>query len=391
MRVPIVLCANDTSWDHTTDQLIPGGQGDRYLTPIVEALPPGSVRISRQPAPGSVNAYMNHRSIYERGSWHGEHASVLLSHGIADKQYRDAGPARSFTLVAAPGPALAGSIERSGVDPSRIRIVGYPKLDPLHNGQIESPWPERDGRTRVLWAPTHGGGSERWVNGNRHAPGAAATTWWHRDQLLSLLDPDRFLIMEAPHPRHSPGRQATLPQYVGADVVIADGGSTLYEAWCASIPGVQKGLPVVFADWLTRGRNIERGETLERHVYQNNIGWHVARPRDFAKVVAEAAAAGITDTEIKFAEQVLPPEVRGRGGQLHAAMLLQLAETEPPVCYRVTGHCVHVSIPTLSGGRAQQMLFKGSILPPGVADTDIDHLLTVGLIEPTIVEAPSVQ
>jgi hypothetical protein len=326
----IVLCANSTSWDAATDRLIPGGQGDRYLRPILDALPAGSAVIARQPEPGAVNAYMNHRSRYRSDRWQGEHASVLLSHGIASKTYRDAAACARVTHVVAPGPALAAEIHRSGAPRSMIREVGYPKLDPIHQGQITSPWPVRDGRVRVLWAPTHGGGSEVHRRGNRRAPGAQATTWWARDELLGLLHPDRFLVMEAPHPRHSPGSQATLGQYVGADVVIGDGGSTMYEAWCC-------GLPVVFADWITAGRNLTRaqGGTLEARVYRQQIGWHATDPDGFAAAVSAAAAAGITEREHQFSLEVLPAEFRGHGGKLHAELLQELADGPPQALHAV--------------------------------------------------------
>jgi hypothetical protein len=320
----IVLCANSTSWNERRDRLIPGGQGDRYLRPILDALPAGSAVIARQPEPGAVNAYMNHRGRYRADRWQGEHASVLLSHGIASKTYRDAAACARFTHVVAPGPALAAEIHRSGVPRSMIRQVGYPKLDPIHRGEVACPWPGRDGRIRVLWAPTHGGGSEVHRRGNRRAPGAQATTWWHRDELLGLLDCDRFLVVEAPHPRHHPQRQATLAEYVGADVVLGDGGSTMYEAWCVA-------LPVVFADWITARRNLTRaqGSTLEARVYREAVGWHATGPGEFAAAVEAAAAAGITDREHQFSLEALPAEHRGHGGKLHAELLQELADGPP--------------------------------------------------------------
>jgi hypothetical protein len=347
VTVPITLAANATSWDERRNRLIPGGQGDRYLSPILAHLPDTAV-ISRQPRPASVNFYMNHRDRYQRGCWRGEHASVQGSHGLASKGYRDAAICVDFTHVAAPGPALAEEIARSGVPRSKIRILGYAKLDPIHNGEVASPWPERDGRIRVLWAPTHGGGSEAHRAGNPDAPGAAATTWWHRDALLSLLDSDRFLVMEAPHPRHSPRRQATLGQYVAADVVIADGGSTMYEAWCV-------GLPVVFADWLTAARNLTRadGRLLEHRVYAQQIGWHALAAGELADAVGDAARLGISPAEVAFAEEVIPTEYRGSGGKRHAEFLLELADGPPrrllvrPVTSEVPVKFVSAKYPTL--------------------------------------------
>lgn len=313
----IVLCANGTSWDDRG--LIPGGQGDRYLSPILEHLPQDAAVISRQPRQKSINAYMNHRGLYDATANRGERASVMISHGIADKTYRAGLHVKTYTHVVVPGPALAATVVASGVPPEKVHQLGYPKLDPVHRGEVASPWPERDGRVRVLWAPTHGGGSERHRRGNPSAPGAAATTWWHRTELLSLLDLDRFLVMMAPHPRHHPQHQATLAEYVGADVVLADGGSTMYEAWCV-------GLPVVFADWLTSQRNLSRarGATVEARVYREQIGRHATRAPEFAALVDEAAAAGQTAAEVAFAAEVLPVEYRGLGGKLHAELLLEL-------------------------------------------------------------------
>jgi hypothetical protein len=318
--VPMHFCLNDTSTQED-GSLIQGGQLDRYLRPIWRELDASGAGYTahRQPKPGVVNIYPNHRHIYDRQQMRGERTSVLISHGIASKTYRSGTKAGSFRHIVVPGPALAEEVIASGVPRNKVRQLGYPKLDPVHNGEVASPWPERDGRVRVLWAPTHGGGSERWPLGRRTAPGAGATTWWHRDELLGLLDPDRCLIMEAPHPRHHPQRQATLAQYVGADVVIADGGSTIYESWAC-------GLPVVMPDWICAGRNLTRagGATLEARVYRERVGWHVDDPAGFPAAVAEAAACGISAAEVAFAEQVLPASLRGHGGKLHAEFLLSL-------------------------------------------------------------------
>ena len=371
------FCLNDTStYDDGT--LIPGGQLDRYMRPMWQALDELGVEytVGRQPRLGVVNVYPNHRDAYKPGSWYGEHASVQISHGLASKGYRNAERCSDFTAIAAPGPALAEEIIASGISRDRVHICGYAKLDPIYRGEVASPWPERDGRIRVLWAPTHGGGSERHQQGNPDAPGAGATTWWHRDALLKLLDPERFLVMEAPHPRHHPQRQATLAEYVGADVVLADGGSTMYEAWCV-------GLPVVFPDWLTAHRNLTRanGSLLEARVYRERIGWHADRPKRYADTVRAAAEAGISAGEAAFAEEVLPLELRGRGGRLHAELFMRLADAPPVTTYRVIGHGAHATVTTPSGGRARQLFFRGAYLQ-GIPDHEVQHLLSMGLIEP---------
>src|SRR5690606_29452971 len=77
----IVLCANSTSWDYERDRLVPGGQGDRYLSPILRHLPEDA-RIARQPRAGATCALMNHWSTYWPGARGAVKASVQISHGI---------------------------------------------------------------------------------------------------------------------------------------------------------------------------------------------------------------------------------------------------------------------------------------------------------------------
>ena len=318
----IVFASNSTGWDDQSNALVPGGMVDAYIAPILEHLPDGSYLVDRQPHPGALNVYLAVRSRYNAGHREIGKAGVQISHGIADKSYRTAPRARSYDHVVVPGPALARRIIASGVPARKVVQLGYPKLDPLFQGRIGAP--ARDGRVRVVYAPTHGGGSEKYTDGNRHAPGARATSWWHRDQIMDLLNHDDLDVVTAWHPRHRPDRRATLSEYVGADVVVADGGSTIYEA-------LVLGIPVVLPSWLTRARNLQRdgGRTLEARVYRDRIGYHATAPEQFADLVRRAAEHGQTDQDRAFAEEVLPTEVRGRGGQLHAEWLLRLDEEIP--------------------------------------------------------------
>lgn len=313
----IVFCSNSTGWDAATKALVPGGMIDAYIAPILEHLPAGSYIVDRQPRRGAVNAYLATRGRYAQGRREIGRTGVQLSHGIADKAYRQGSKASTFSWMVAPGPAYTTRFVQGGFPRHRIRELGYPKLDPLFQGKIAGA--ERDGRIRVVWAPTHGGGGERYVRGNRLAPGAGATTWWHRREILSLLDEQTFAVVEAPHPRHRPDGRATLAEYVGADVVIADGGSTIYEAMAL-------GVPVVLPSWITRRRLLERdgGRTLEARIYRERIGYHADRPDQLPGLVRLAAAEGPTVEQEAFIAEVLPPELRGHGGKLHAAFLLEL-------------------------------------------------------------------
>ncbi|WP_165498693.1 UDP-N-acetylglucosamine--N-acetylmuramyl-(pentapeptide) pyrophosphoryl-undecaprenol N-acetylglucosamine transferase [Streptomonospora litoralis] len=314
---------NSTSWDEQADTMVAGGQLDRYFRPVWDALEAMGVpySVGRQPARDAVNVYPNNRSAYAPGSQRNDRESVGVSHGLADKGYRQ--QYRFFRHVLLPGPGFAEVLRRTRFPERKLHILGYPKLDPLLNHQVAGP--ERDDRIRVVYAPTHGGGSERWPEGNRAAPGAGATSWWHRDEVTALLDEDAFDVVTAPHPRHSPGCRATFEEYAGADVVIADGGSTIYEAWVL-------GIPVVLPAWLTRARNETRdsGRTLEARVYKRGLGYQADAPGELADLVRRAAGEGMRPAETEFAETIVPTELRGAGGQVWAEFLAHLEDRSRP-------------------------------------------------------------
>lgn len=317
--LPIHFASNATGWDDTTGALIPDGMIDRFIAPICELLP--AYTVGRQPIPRALNVYLATRGRYRYGHREIGRTGVMISHGIADKEYRNAIKMRSYAHVVVPGPAFTERLVHTGLPKDKIHELGYPKLDPIFQGRI--PAPKRDSRIRVVWAPTHGGGGERFMGYKGIPPtaGAGATTWWRSNEFLPLLNPDRFDVVHAPHPRHRPDRRATLEEYVGADVVIADGGSTIYEAWAL-------GLPVVFPRWITADRICTRGDgnTLEGQIYRRRLGWHADTPAELVDMVAAAPAEGRGDGVREFIDDILPPAHRGHGGKLHAEFLLTLAD-----------------------------------------------------------------
>jgi hypothetical protein len=341
MAAPLHFAMNDTSWD--SSGLILGGQGDLYYRPVWEALDALGYpyTVDRQPRSHAVNVYLCNRDRYQRVAARQEVASVHTSHGIADKRYRDNVKTSTFTHMVVPGPAFTRKIEASGgrrvtrwrnrfadsltFRGRRIVELGYPKLDPVFNDQIDGTdvW-SMDGRTRVLYAPTHGGGSEAHRYGNRRAPGARATSWWNRDLILSAFDSDEFEVVLAPHPRHSPGHCGTLSQYVEAQVVIPDGGSSIHEA-------LVLGKPIVLPSWMTRQRNIQRGAscragTLEQEVYTLPVGLHASSLEELPVLVRQAVADGLSETDLRYAESIIPSPLRGCGGKSWADFLVSLAD-----------------------------------------------------------------
>src|SRR5690606_12019832 len=178
-----------------------------------------------------LNLYSNGRKTYAVSPEPAHEVSVLLSHGMADKGIRRSCEAQ-FDYIVLPGPLYGDADERHP-------HLGYPKLDPIFRGEVE-PLP-RDSRVRVLYAPTHGGGSEMDHWNDTAPPGiraAGRTTWWKKDAVLKALDPQVFDVVFCPHPRYREDKSVTFREFVNADVVIADGGSTLWEALALGIPVV---------------------------------------------------------------------------------------------------------------------------------------------------------
>lgn len=319
---PICFCYNPTSW--AAGAPIPGGMADALVRPILPHLTERQYHLERLPRIGAVNVYYAHREKYGRRREPGA-AGVFVSHGIADKAWRNAGRVSPhFDWVFVSGPAWTTKLVAEGLDPAKIVEVGYTKLDPVINGEL--PAPTRDRRVRVVWAPTHGGGGEHSLRTGApsRGMGSQVTTWWRREEILELLPEEQFDVVEAPHPRHRPDHRATLTEYVGADVVIADGGSTIYEAWAL-------GLPVVFPSWVTHAANVARHvRSFEAQIYRQHVGYHARNATELAPLVTYAARAGITPAEVEFVEQILPARYRGVSGRLHAEALEDIAAGRVP-------------------------------------------------------------
>lgn len=316
---------NPTSW--RDGRPVPGGMADCLVQPILPHLQ-GAWVLTDQPQPGMVNCYYTFPHTYGQKGLHPDAASVFISHGIADKGWRNRSKVDRFDYVFVSGPAWTRRLMIDGFPRERIVEAGYTKLDPIFAGTVESAWPERDGRIRVLWAPTHGGGGEgAGLAGTiEKQPGSRSrrTTHWDVDQLAGLLPDDTFHVMVARHPRHRPDRRSTLAEYVGADVVIADGGSTIYEAWAL-------GLPVVFPSWATRTGNLaKRPPTFETQIYAQRVGYHTDAPERLPDVVWHAATAGIDDPAVALAERIIPAAYRGFSGRMHAEALDDIAAGREP-------------------------------------------------------------
>jgi hypothetical protein len=212
--------------------------------------------------------------------------NVFISHGIADKRYRVKKCIDKFDYIIVTGPAWRDKLIKEGISPSKIKIGGYLKIDHLFNMQ--------QSRKHILYAPSH--------------------NCYHSKALLSSY-PGMLPIINrhhgikvCPHPANNPTFSYTDTELCTAVAVIADVGSTLYEAWAL-------GRPVVFPNWMLY-KNVMRyfRGTFEAMVYSRKIDYHVMKASMFSKTLKAAVDYGITKEAELFIDGLLPKELRGTSG-----------------------------------------------------------------------------
>jgi hypothetical protein len=285
---------------------------DSFVNPILAHLPEGVGAKVTDPDPDALNVRFY--------TWPLPQQQVFISHGIADKNYRTPSKLFGFTWIHSTGPWWTEYYRRRGGAEAAGKVfeTGYTKLDPLFPFERE---PAPDGRVRVLWAPTHAGVQGRSVT----YPSAYLEL---KDAIDTLLPADEFAVEVAPHPRLREGAglppKVTLEEYRRADVVIADGGSTLYEAWAL-------GLPAVVPTWITDHKVRRRwAQALEGEVYRERIGYHVDNPSQLAATVTTAARDGMGARESALIEAVFPASYRGDSGRRTAGALLDIISRPIP-------------------------------------------------------------
>ena len=111
----------------------------------------------------------------------------------------------------------------------------------------------------------------------------------------------------------------TIQPLVDADVVIADAGSTIYEAWAL-------GKPVIFPDWLVRDGVLNRFKgTFEAKCYADNLGYHAKSFKHLLELIPEAIGKGIDERAVDFAQELFPASLKGNSGKTIAKILRRLA------------------------------------------------------------------
>lgn len=285
---------------------------EALANPILKHLPAGSAGFTERPGARLNLRFFSETRITETGKDPVGPNDVFMSHGIGDKNYWLAERIRQYSHALVPGPAWRDRIMKGGYK-GKVWVTGYTKLDPVFQGEYER---QKHDKPYVVWAPTHG--------------------YYHRHrgrssypQCLSLINeiPDEYETHLAMHPSsrlsHQQAQDVTLQELLDADVVIADAGSTLYEAWAL-------GKPVIFPDWLCKADVLahfaDDKENLEYRIYDEQIGYHATDMKHLIKLIDVALRDGMQQRERDFIETVFPDELRGKAGKLAAEALMSIRE-----------------------------------------------------------------
>jgi hypothetical protein len=272
--------------------------------PIMQHLPGGMAGYFYRPAIGMNIRFFSEKRIIENGKSPVGPNDIFYSHGIGDKDYWTAERISSFRHVLVPGPAWKERIEKGGYR-GEVHIVGYTKLDPLFNGEYVR---QKKEKPYVVWAPTHA--YYRDYKGRSSYP-----------QCIELIKeiPDHYETALAFHPSARNERDITMQELLDADVVIADAGSTLYEAWAL-------GKPVIFPDWICKKDVLGKFQpgNLEYEIYNKGIGYHAKDMKELIQMIEIALLNGMQTAEIEFMENVFPSELRGKAGETAACVLLDI-------------------------------------------------------------------
>lgn len=217
--------------------------------------------------------------------------NVFLPHGIADKGYRNAESVNVFDYVIVSGMVWKEKLEQQGLSTDKIIVGGYPKMDTMFNMDRC--------KDKIVWLPTHN------------------FSLYTSDKLSSfpdLLDywtelTNHFNINVSTHPANKGNNKPTECEILEAKVVIADSGSTAYEAWALDIP-------VVFPDWIVKqGILTHHANTFEALIYEQSIDYHANSIDDLINCINSACSAGVTESARLFIDGIFEPTLRGKSGK----------------------------------------------------------------------------
>lgn len=281
--------------------------------PIMKHIPTGKTGYTNRPLINMNIRYFNSARIREQGKCPVGPNDIFFSHGIGDKNYWTGPKIKDFKYAFVPGPAWEKRMRNTGYM-GEIFVCGYTKLDPIINGEVKR---NKHDKPYVVWCPTHG-------YNNKHKGRSSYPQCLH---LIHEINPEyeTKLAMHPTSKMHNNIKQTpTLQELIDADVVIADAGSTLYEAWIL-------GKPVIFPDWICKkdvlGHFKGDKDNFEYQIYSKNIGYHAKDMKHLNELIEVALNNGMKDEEKDFINNIYPEEIRGKAGKIAAEQLIELAKS----------------------------------------------------------------
>jgi hypothetical protein len=286
---------------------------ETLANPILDNFAACDAGYFEKPVPGpkekGINCrFFNSTRIFEHGKCSVGPHDVFISHGIGDKNYWIGKRIKAFEYAFCPGPIWKNRMRDTGYK-GEIFITGYTKLDPIFQNKYKKI--KRD-KPYIVWLPTHG-------YSNKHK-GRSSYPFFskHINEI-----PDIYSFGNGMHPTtklHSNKKHIpTMQELVDADVVIADAGSTLYEAWAV-------GKPVIFPDWICKKDVMSHfsPKNLEYQIYSKGIGYHAKDMKHMISLIEKALQDGMKDEEKEFIDGIFPPKLRGIAGKTAAKALIDI-------------------------------------------------------------------
>lgn len=208
-------------------------------------------------------------------------ADVLLSHGVADKNYY-------WVRSEITGERLVNSLDGLLVQgqwmkrrllnsnsitlkDSQIFTVGWPRLDFLRDLQEASPATPISKEIKICWAPTH--------DFTKRGPDKISTSSYPYFMKDAEKLAEKYQISFALHPRNSVDKKPTQDKLIESNIVISDFGTLVYEAWSL-------GKPVIFPRWILKNyiQQYLKG-TAEAYIMENRIGYHPETYEEMIEII----------------------------------------------------------------------------------------------------------
>lgn len=263
-----------------------------FIFPIQKHLDDSS--ISPTPKANSINIHF-FRDLMEDDPG----INVFLSHGIADKKWRDGEKVKDFDYICVSGPAWVKKMVTEGIPKEKILLVGYPKLDPIFQKKYEK---KENKKLTVLWTPTH-------TNSISSYPKFEA----YLDKFPSDIE-----LMVSLHPFNKENNKPTFQDLIDADIVIADIGSLIYEAWAL-------GKPVIFPDWLIKEKVLRKyPNSFTEDIFLKSIGYHAENFKELIELIYLSSKDGLDLKTEEFIESIFPKYLRGNSGHEAAQQFLKI-------------------------------------------------------------------